>query len=287
MSETMSIVPFGKYKGQPIDVLRQDQEYLEWLSQQDWFRKKFATLYNMLLTEPSETPEHNRYQALFLDQNFAAAVFDKLHPGEREAVVLWWREHAFDSEHDLEKLKGEVKTLTDSVELRLSNQVKYPSWYSDPIALEKALDKNQVELDSYQNKLNEANAKLAKLESQLAAELAQPLDPDDLPDITVKFETRVTIPDPRDPYRYQGKQSGTADVQLTAADRTVRIEIKPAMGDDYPAVLRQMQASRCDVLYLVAYTGEGANLDQVKQMFEASRITVLMHDAVNRCRLFD
>lgn len=49
------------------------------------------------------------------------------------------------------------------------------------------------------------------------------------------------------------------------------------MGDDYPAVLRQMKGSRSDTLYLVNYTGEGATLDQVQKIFKASGIVVLMH----------
>ena len=51
-----NVVPFGKYRGQPIEVLRQDQDYLNWLAAQDWFRKQYAALYAMLVAEPTETP---------------------------------------------------------------------------------------------------------------------------------------------------------------------------------------------------------------------------------------
>jgi len=180
-----NVVPFGKYRGQPIEVLRQDQDYLNWLAAQDWFRKQYAALYAMLVAEPTETPEHNKYQALFLNKRFAAAVFDTIYSGQT----------------------GKGPNL-------------------------------------------------------------------------VAFETRVQLRDPTGRSYYSGKQSGTADVQLTASRMRgcLRIEIKPVMGDDYPAVLRQMQTSCCNVLYLVTYTGEGATLEEVKEIFRASDIDILLHN---------
>jgi uncharacterized protein (DUF3820 family) len=35
--KTTSIVPFGKYKGQPVEALAQDRSYLDWLQTQNWF----------------------------------------------------------------------------------------------------------------------------------------------------------------------------------------------------------------------------------------------------------
>jgi hypothetical protein len=57
---------------------------------------------------------------------------------------------------------------------------------------------------------------------------------------------------------------------------TCEIHVSPP-GDDYPAVLRQMKTACCNALYIVRYTGQGATLDQVRKMFAASGITVLMH----------
>jgi hypothetical protein len=89
----------------------------------------------------------------------------------------------------------------------------------------------------------------------------------------------------------QTRESGPADVQLTIDSRRyddgllLRIEIKPSMGDDYPAVLRQMKVNMCDLLYLVEYTGTGVSLEQVKQMFAASGITVFLHrDFAHLCQ---
>ena len=79
------IIPFGKYKGQPITTLLKDTNYLEWCKQQEWF-KKFPIVYNICVNqtivnqnENSKTPEHNKIQNLFLEEenvkNFLVKVF--------------------------------------------------------------------------------------------------------------------------------------------------------------------------------------------------------------------
>jgi hypothetical protein len=69
----MNIVPFGKYKGQPVEVMQQDQQYIDWLTNQDWFRNRYPTINQVIINnfqEPSETPEHNKLQAKFTDSVF-------------------------------------------------------------------------------------------------------------------------------------------------------------------------------------------------------------------------
>jgi len=72
--QSLPIVPFGKYKGQPITTLLNDTKYLEWCKQQAWFQKKFPIVYNICVNQTittnnlhSKTPEHNKLQNLFLD----------------------------------------------------------------------------------------------------------------------------------------------------------------------------------------------------------------------------
>lgn len=67
------LIPFGKYKGQPLEVLQHDQQYAEWLTSQDWFRQKFQPIYNIIINnfgEPAETPEHNQMQVKFLNEEW-------------------------------------------------------------------------------------------------------------------------------------------------------------------------------------------------------------------------
>lgn len=64
------IVPFGKYKGQPMEILANDPNYVEWLNGQGWVKDKYPQFYTVIINnfqEPSDTPEHNALQAMFLD----------------------------------------------------------------------------------------------------------------------------------------------------------------------------------------------------------------------------
>lgn len=74
-----NIVPFGKYKGQPIDVLAQDPQYVEWMVGQGWFKDKYPQFYTIIINnfqEPSDTPEHNAIQAMFLDDELCARLLN-------------------------------------------------------------------------------------------------------------------------------------------------------------------------------------------------------------------
>jgi hypothetical protein len=60
--ESGRIIPFGKYKGQPFEILREDVGYRDWLMAQDWFRERHAQLFTLIINNfaaPAETPEHN------------------------------------------------------------------------------------------------------------------------------------------------------------------------------------------------------------------------------------
>ncbi len=73
------VIPFGKYKGQPVEVVVQDRQYVEWLTAQPWFRERFANIHTLIVNnfqEPTETPVHNALQARFLDQAFRARCFE-------------------------------------------------------------------------------------------------------------------------------------------------------------------------------------------------------------------
>ena len=42
-------MPFGKFKGKPIKVLMQDEQYANWLKDQPWFREKFSNHYTLIV----------------------------------------------------------------------------------------------------------------------------------------------------------------------------------------------------------------------------------------------
>jgi hypothetical protein len=64
----------------------------------------------------------------------------------------------------------------------------------------------------------------------------------------------------------------------------VAIEIKPIVGDDYPAVLRQMKANGSGVLLVERYTGTGATREQFIKTFATASIRVVFLEDVEAAR---
>jgi hypothetical protein len=80
-----NVIPFGKYKGRPVEALAQDREYSDWLTGQAWFRERYANYYTLIVNnfgEASETPEHNAAQAEFLDEAFCRNFLLYMRPDE-------------------------------------------------------------------------------------------------------------------------------------------------------------------------------------------------------------
>lgn len=90
------IIPFGKHKGKPVEILASDKEYADWLVAQSWFKEKYVNIYNVLVQnfrEPVDTPEHNKIQVRFLkleyrlklayllNNNFFEINSDKINKG--------------------------------------------------------------------------------------------------------------------------------------------------------------------------------------------------------------
>ena len=72
-----SLVPFGKYKDQPIAMLAADRDYCDWLTAQAWFVQRYPAIHTLVINnfgQPDETPEHNALQILLLDDTFRARV---------------------------------------------------------------------------------------------------------------------------------------------------------------------------------------------------------------------
>lgn len=86
---TGEIVQFGKYKGQPAEVLVADTGYRDWLMAQPWFRDRYPVIYQTVINyagEPADTPEHNQMQASFLADGRCMTL-----------ARLLWPKFAFDS----------------------------------------------------------------------------------------------------------------------------------------------------------------------------------------------
>lgn len=85
------IVPIGKYRGKPLEVMIADTSYVEWILAQAWFVDKYAEMAKLLrmgrLDAPQDTPEHNAMIARLIDQRAAM---------EALARKLYGASHDFD-----------------------------------------------------------------------------------------------------------------------------------------------------------------------------------------------
>lgn len=95
------LIPFGKYKGQPVAQLQNDAEYAKWLMQQPWFVERYSGIRTLIVNnfkEEAESPEHNKLQAAFLiptNSYSAICAGFKLQP-----FMEWFGQFDIDSLHN-------------------------------------------------------------------------------------------------------------------------------------------------------------------------------------------
>lgn len=49
---SVPVMPFGKYRGERLDVVARDSSYADWLVDQHWFKSKYASLFELLTGDP-------------------------------------------------------------------------------------------------------------------------------------------------------------------------------------------------------------------------------------------
>lgn len=235
------IVPFGKFKGKPVEAMAEDRKYCDWLVSQDWFREKFQPLYTVIVNnfgEPSETPEHNALQVKFLDgsyqMRFVDAVNADTYPG-----ASFIEESIASAQAALIRQREEEAAAVRADLDRLS------SFNSILFARKRA-----IELAAALGRTKKANVfSLGGASFECGCDVRFGLSFGD--------------------YGYSEQFS---------------IEIKPSMGDDFPAVLRQMKRSGANTLLVGQYTGLGASFQQVVDVFDSAHIIVVTTRQVDETR---
>jgi hypothetical protein len=225
------LVPFGKYKGQPIEDMLADDGYMAWLEAQPWFRERFAHLLKRRDADAmSRTPVHNRLQALFLGDEYCAAF---LHVGAQQRVAEYCR-------YAERRKTGAINELLDAAS-------RLKRWNEDAQHAERLA---------------------AELYSAPVLYRRVPTFERDGADVCITAWAK--IPSWSDE-KYNGYPSPAAKASALEEELgTLRIEIKPTIADEYPAVLRQMARHRTEFLFVGAYQGEGVTEAQFVQIFAAS-----------------
>ena len=259
------LVPFGKYRGQPIEVLAADKPYCEWLASQDWFRSKFTTIHTLIINnfkEPDETPEHNALQVLFTDPEWQRRFVITFIGGVERCKEVFQKARLSIIDQYKKDLKGwAVEQEADK------NQLTHWEERSDDFAISHR-EKLQSVILNRETWIEHTQKSIEKLKQINPIAFCKSL----------KFE----------------EQGADVEVYVQLTDsgylftsdfysRRVRVECKPSVGDDYPAILRIMKANSCDLLLIGhgGYTGTGATFEQVVSIFKSASIRVMMLSDIN------
>lgn len=277
------LVPFGKYKGQPLEVLAQDRKYLDWLMEQGWFRERYQGIYTLIVNnfgEASETPEHNALQVLFLEDDFCLKFLRALTSNFDAKIMLSLDQQRLANLGTIQWAISNYRAVVNAiaVDRRWESEATYQvrggtadgAWVNDKeidFARSKILDLQTIE-KIWQEPVRTIDFTITRdfeaggVDVILRANMSSKLHPQDRQN---EIDTNIS---------YHNKKRSIEPIFAAEAHL---IEIKPTVGDDYPAVLRQMRANHCEILFLEEYTGIGASQDQFIKTFREAKKRVVFH----------
>jgi hypothetical protein len=259
--EIEPIIPFGKYKGHPITTLLADTKYLEWCKQQEWF-KKFPIVYNICVNqtivnqnENSKTPEHNKIQNLFLEEENQNRLIDLLF--NPKSIINKIQNGLIHKDFNkyFEKYEGDMSFN----QLFTIYKIEFETTYNWDVFLKiQGLYFNIIYKKEYWRK--EWN-------------------------ILEKYFTDIFNIKKCEVSSYS---DGKTDASLNY-NSYIYIEIKPLLGDDYPNVLRKMKQqvniTSCDkdnrlckklyILLIKDFASSTTTKEQLIQIFNQSNIKVI------------
>jgi hypothetical protein len=255
-SDNVELVPFGKYKGQPVEVLANDKGYCDWLMTQGDFMDRFPQVKTLIVNnfkEPEDTPDHNRLQGLFLDECFCLKFAAKFIDEEKE------RELFNEYLEDFQKVK---ESAAEYIEER--ERTKDDDWrqmYSYICNLEP-YDYIEPYIDGLRFETDGIDVKFTyRLRND---------------DISHKMPNGIVIN--RDSIERNNRvyYTNSSDIYII----WFKIEIKPSVGDDFPSIMRQMKSNECNTLFYSEYNGVGVSEDQMRKMMKIEQIRTIRLDEI-------
>lgn len=246
-----NVIPIGKYKGRTVEeILVADPNYLEWLSAQPWFRAQYVAIHQTIINrgaENQETPEHNSIQVKFLNDDFCVRCWLVTDPSGKE----------------------KVRDVLDDIRKENLNLAA---------AALKYINENEYKLEQEEKPtITEIAAKLSVPIKEATFGIYDRTFEHRGVDVHFKIFARSALHDNKlivDQYRPPShlRWYPTRDIGWK---KELSIEIKPTIGDDYPAVLRQMRRTNSNTLVVGSYTGQGATQEQFVATMESAGIKVV------------
>ena len=260
-----SFVPFGKYKGQPVESLVADSGYCDWLAAQPWFRDRYTGIYQIILNgpqPPTETPEHNEIQARFLKDDVCLSL------ARQVSKDVDWDVQSRTVDELLKEHRPRYYSSDQSEHDQLAGQVA-----EHPDCFEPAIETARVDRRSFEHHGWDVAFTVAT------------------PSYQIKLVSLPGCTCPQDGGRlYHG--AGCSLRWSSVFERAGRswfmagdqlrylVECKPDLGDDFPAVLRQVKGYDSDhydkrVVVVRRFASESVEWNDVVAMFAADGITLV------------
>jgi|DEB0MinimDraft_6_1074348.scaffolds.fasta_scaffold43915_2 uncharacterized protein (DUF3820 family) len=260
------IVPFGKYKGQPVTNLISDHKYVEWLKEQDWFSKH--KIYNIVVNQnintnqDSKTPAHNQIQNLFLKEENCMKIYKKLYPNADDAIRNY--------NNDVIKIKeySKIPDFDKYFEIKGNNQFYYEAQFEADNNWDVKINIGTLDYNSF--------GIVEKYPSVFYED---------------KLYEKVVKERLRDEFHEEQKEFSKKHFKIKDARRIRHyfyIEIKPILSDDYPNVLRKMiqqvdflnkkrlhQYEREIILLVKDFSSSVTSKDELISIFKQHKINVL------------
>ncbi len=241
------IVPFGKYKGKPVEILLQDQSYVNWFSGNDDLKQKYKDIYTVIINnfhpQAIDTPEHNQMQIRFMSE---------AHSLKLAFLASNKKLFQYDNKHFC---------------------IHAPKFIDDLKA--KKIETSEF-LQQFKSNKGIKLLHLTKIDFETIEE-----------GLDVKYDVS---------YGYGNILSQPGYLSYRAGDLfdkfwdnkmylSIRVELKPSIGDDFPSVLRQMKASKANILLIREYTGAGVTFDDFVKFFASQGMKVFTEQEINQVTL--
>jgi hypothetical protein len=292
------VVPFGKHKGESVEVLLADDGYRDWLMAQPWFRDRYPVIYQTVINyggEPADTPEHNEMQASFLDDERCLRLARRLWPRrrmDRDAAEALFRRHPV----ELELARNYAAYLSTTFEdaspagRRFEDDGWDVTFTVAPAAMSievHALPECRCGQGCVEGRWCHPGDEHAQHRAVGFTAQEVQLQAHCWPDCPWHDHRNVVwlLDEPEPPtHSWAGHRAGRWF--QPAWPGTARIELKPDLGDDFPAVLRQVlrypveyEDRRCVIARRHAF--HTVTWAQVQSMFAASGVNVLAEAELN------
>ena len=254
-----NLVPFGKYKGMPAETLLTDRGYASWLLNQGWFAQRYPEIRTIIVNggrEISDTPDHNRFQADFINPDYLRSFIEYVC-APKETVLRCVRAAMRENGARLDEVAAAVSDAKASG--RLSGR-----------GLD-FLNEQLYRLRSAASRLKQDEARIASAFDEIEVE----------PEVN-GWDLKIS---PLCPVSFSVRSDGVPDKRRKDYSTSFYVELKPSVGDDFPSIIRQMKNNRdrvwlcgssgCSgnsafVLAYREYVGTGASEEEMARLFKLS-----------------